>query len=102
MYSLVTVNGGGIKKAKGVNRNVVDSMKHKGHNDLLFDKRLMRHSMKRIQSKSHSIGIYDACKISLSCFDKRYILNYDNSRLAYFRRDCCVGISSLAYFIEMH
>ena len=32
--------------------------------------------MKRIQSKLHRIGIYDDCKISLSCSDgKRYILD---------------------------
>ena len=38
-------------------------------------KKMMRHKMKRIQSKLHRIGLYDVCKISLSCFDdKRYIL----------------------------
>ena len=37
---------------------------------------MMRHKTKRIQSKLHRIGIYDICKISLSCFDgKRYILD---------------------------
>ena len=44
--------------------------------DVLFNKKMMRHKMKRIQSKLHGIGTYDVCKISLSCFDdKRYILN---------------------------
>ena len=65
MHFLITAGGGGIKKAKGVNKNVVDSVKHKGCNDLLFVKRLMRHSMKRIQSKSYSIGTFDVCKISV-------------------------------------
>ena len=32
--------------------------------------------MKRIQSKLHSIGTYDVCKILLSCFeDKEYIID---------------------------
>ena len=36
----------------------------------------MRHKMKRNQSKLHRTGPYDACKISLSCFDdKKYILD---------------------------
>ena len=38
-------------------------------------KKIMRHKMKRIQSKLHRTGTYEVCKISLSCFDdKRYIL----------------------------
>ena len=48
----------------------------------------MRHNMKRIQSKLHRIGNYDACKISLSCSDdKRYILHDSIFSLAYFHRD---------------
>ena len=36
---------------------------------------LIRHKMKRIQSKKHKIGTYDVNKI-LSCFDdKRYLVN---------------------------
>ena len=65
MHSLVTADGGGIKRAKDVNKNVVDNVKHKGYNDLLFVKRLMRHSMKRIQSKPYSIGTFDVCEISV-------------------------------------
>lgn len=65
MHSLVTADGGGIKRAKGVDENVVDSAKHKGYNDLLFVKRLMRHNMKRIQSKPYSIETFDVCKISV-------------------------------------
>ena len=37
---------------------------------------MIRHNIKRIQSKLHKIGTYDVCKISLSCFDdKRYVLD---------------------------
>ena len=52
-----------------------------------FNKKAVRHVMKRIQSKLHRIGIYDVCKISWSCFDdKRYIL-YDgiNSWLIFIK-----------------
>ena len=44
--------------------------------------------MKRIQSKLHKIGTYDACKIYLSCFDdKIYILDDGINSLAYFHKD---------------
>ena len=44
--------------------------------------------MKRNQSKLHRIGIYDVCKISLSCFDdKRYILDNGVNSLVYFHKD---------------
>ena len=44
--------------------------------------------MKKIQSKEHKIGTYDANKISLSCFDdKRYILNAGITSLTYFHKD---------------
>ena len=74
MHSLVSVDGEEIKKAKGVNKNIVKSIRHKKFVHALFNKKIMRHNMKRIQSKLHKIGTYDVCKISLSCFDdKRYI-----------------------------
>ena len=41
--------------------------------------------MKRIQSKLHRTGNYDAYKISLSCLDdKRYILDDGINSYAYF------------------
>ena len=76
MHSLVTVDGGEIKKAKGVNKNVVDRIKHKEYVGMFFDRDLMRHNMKRIQSILHRIGTYDACKSYLPCFDdRRYVLD---------------------------
>ena len=51
-------------------------MKHKEFVDALFNKKVIRHNMKRIQSKLHGLGTYDVYKISLSCFDdKRYVLD---------------------------
>ena len=85
---MVTVDCGGIKKPKDVNKNVVDSIRHKEYIDMLFSKGLMRHSMKKIQIKLHRLGTYDTFRIPLSCFDdKCYILDDGVSSLAYFHRD---------------
>ena len=49
---------------------------------------MIRHEMKRVQSKLHTIGTYNVCKISLYFFDdKRYILNDGINSLAYFFKD---------------
>ena len=54
----------------------------------MFNKILIRKTMKRIQSKLHRIDTYDVYKISLSCFgDKRYILDDGINVLAYFQKD---------------
>ena len=42
--------------------------------DILFNKKINRYKMKRIQSKKEKLGRYGIDKISLSCFDdKRYV-----------------------------
>ena len=44
--------------------------------DVLFNKKIIRHKMKRIESKKHKLGTYEIGKICLSCFDdKRYVLD---------------------------
>ena len=49
---------------------------------------MIRHKIKRIQSKLHRIRTYDVSEISLSCFaEKRYILGDDINSLAYFHKD---------------
>ena len=56
--------------------------------DTLFNKKIMRHKMKRIQSKKHKLGTYEINNISLSCFDdKRYVQDDSINRLAYFHKD---------------
>ena len=56
--------------------------------DVLFNKKVVRYNMKRIESKLHRIGTYDVCKISLSFFDdKRYVLDDGVNTLAYFQKD---------------
>ena len=44
--------------------------------DGLFNEKIIRHKMKRFQSKKHKLRTYEIDKISLSCFDdKRYVLD---------------------------
>ena len=35
--------------------------------NILFNKKIMRHKMKRIQAKKHKLSTYEINKISLSC-----------------------------------
>ena len=84
MYSLISVDDGEVTKAKGVNKK----MRHKEFVDVLFNKKVMRHNMKRIRSRLHKIRTYNVCKISLSCFDdKRYVLNNVVNSLGYFHKE---------------
>ena len=73
-----------VNKVKRVNKK----LRHREYLDVLFNKKVVRHSMKRIQSNLHEIGTYDIFKISLSCFDdKRYVLDDGINTLAYFHKD---------------
>ena len=56
--------------------------------DTLSNKKVLRHKVKRTESKKHKLGTYEIKKISLSCFDdKRFGLNDSNRTLAYFNKD---------------
>ena len=84
MYSIKKINGSESSTTKGVNI----ATEFNEFKDVLFNKKVIRHKMKRIQAKKHKIGIYEIDKISLSCFDdKRYVLDGINT-LAYFHKDC--------------
>ena len=84
MYPLVSVDNKEVKKAKGVNKK----LRHKESLDVLFNKSIARHSMKRIRIKLHEIGTYDIFKIPLSYFDdKRCVLDKGINSLAYFHKD---------------
>ena len=79
MYSLIS-NNIEMNKAKGINLK----LKQKEYIDVLFNKKILRHTMKRILSERHNIGSYVISKISLSCYDdKRFILNDGINSLAY-------------------
>ena len=70
--------------AKGVSI-AIEFNKFKG---VLFNEKIIRQKMKRIQSKKHKLGTYEIDKISLSCFDdKRYVLDDGIHTLAYFHKD---------------
>ena len=56
IYSLVDVDGGENKKAKRVDKNVVKNTRHKEFVGVLFNKKMIRHKMKRIQSNLHKIS----------------------------------------------
>ena len=70
---------------------------NKGHNafiefqefyDTLFQKKILRYTIRRIGSKNHNLGTYETNKISLSCFaNKRYILKNGINTLAYGHKD---------------
>ena len=84
MYSLISVDNKEVNKAKGVNKK----LRHKEYLGVLFNKKVVSHSMKRIQSKLHEIGTYDIFKVSLSfLYDKRYVLDDGINTLAYFHKD---------------
>ena len=55
---------------------------------VLFNKKIIRHKMKRIQGKKHKLGTYEIDKTSLSCFDdKRYVLDDGIYALSYFHKN---------------
>ena len=79
MYSLISTNMV-LNKAKGINLK----LKHKEYVNVLFNKKNLRHKMKRILNERHNIGSYVINKIILSCYDdKRFILNDGINSLAY-------------------
>ena len=79
MHSLIS-NNMEINKAKGANLK----LNLKEYVDVLFNRNILRHKMKRILSEKHNINSYLLNKISLSCYDdKRFILNDGINSLVY-------------------
>ena len=84
MYLIKKNDGSELNTAKGVNI----ATEFNEFKDVLFNKKIIRHKMKRIQAKKHKIGTYETDKISLSCFDdKRYVVGDGIHMLAYFHKD---------------
>ena len=69
MYSIKTINDSESCTTKGVNI----ATEFNEFRDVLFNKKVIRQKMKRIQAKRHKIGTYEIDKISLSCFDDKKI-----------------------------
>ena len=84
MYSMKKIDGKECNTVKGVGiATEFDKFK-----DVLFNKNIIRHKMKRIQSKKHKLETYEIDKISLSTFgDGRYVLDDGISTLTYFHKD---------------
>ena len=59
------------KTTKGVNRNVVLTIRHNGYKYVLLNNKILRHLMNGIRSKHHTIGTYEINEIALSCFDDK-------------------------------
>ena len=68
------INGKECNTAKGVSMGT-DFDKFK---DVLFNEKIIRHKMKRIQSKKHKLGTYEIDKMSLLCFDNKIIYILDD------------------------
>ena len=47
-----------------MNSNIAARISHNEYKDDLFNKKCLKHSMNRIQSKDHKIGTYEINKIS--------------------------------------
>ena len=72
IYSMKNIDGKESNTAKGVNI-ATEFNEFKG---TLFNKKLLRHKVKTIQSKKRRVRTYEIRKISLSCYDnKRFVLD---------------------------
>ena len=72
LYSMKNIDGKESNTAKGVNI----ATEFNEFKDTLLNSKIIRHKMRRIQSKKHKIGTYEINTISLWCFDdKRFVLN---------------------------
>ena len=84
MYSIKKIYGKESNTAKGVSITT----EFNEFKDVLLNKKIIRHKMKRIQAKQNKIGTYETDKIPLSCFDdKRYVLDDGIHTLAYFHKN---------------
>ena len=84
MHSMKNVDDKESNTAKGVNiATAFNEFK-----DTFFNRKIIRHKMRKIQGKKHKMGTYKIIKISLSCFaDKRLVSNNGIHTLAYFHKD---------------
>ena len=71
MYSMKKIDDKESNMAKRVNI----ATEFNEFKDTLFNKKIIRHKMRRIQGKKHKVGTYEINKIPLSVFDdKRFVL----------------------------
>ena len=83
MYWMLSDDGKESSTSKGVDV----ATKFNQFRDTLFNKKVLRYKMKRIQRKKQKLGTYEISKISSWCFDgKRFALNVGIHTLAYFHK----------------
>ena len=84
MYSTKNIDGKKSNTTKGMNI----ASEFNEFKDTLFNKKVLKHKMRRIQGKKHKLGTYEINKISLSCFDdKKFVLDDEIDTLAYVHKD---------------
>ena len=84
MYLMLSDDGKKSSTAKGVNI----ATEFNELRETLFNNKIMKQKMKRIQSKNQKLVIYEISKISLSVFDdKRFVLNDGIHTLPYFHKN---------------
>ena len=80
IFSMKNIDGKESNTTKAVNI----ATEFNEFKDTLFNKRVLKHKMRRMQDKKHKMGTYEIIKILLSCFDdKRFVLNDEIHALAY-------------------
>ena len=84
MYSTKNIDGKKSNTTKGMNI----ASEFNEFKDTLFNKKVLKHKMRRIQGKKHKLGTDEIKKISLSCFDdKTFVLDDEIDTLAYVHKD---------------
>ena len=84
MYSIKNIDGKEYNTAKRVS---IETEFNK-FKDVLFNKKNIKHKVKRFQSKKHKLGTYEINTKSLSYFDdKRYVLDDGIYTLKYFHKN---------------
>ena len=84
MYFMKNIDNKESNTTKGVNIAIAFNE----FKNTLFNKKVIRHKMRKFQGKKHTMGAYEINKISSSVFDdKRFVLNDGIHTFAYIRRD---------------
>ncbi len=81
------------RKAKGIKKSTVRTIRHEDYVECLFNMKQMRHSFHAIRSQQHQLYTVKQRKLSLSCYDdKRYLLDCSIHSLPYghraLKREC--------------
>ena len=84
MYSICDVNS----SQKSANKGHSSNIRHNEFMDVLFNKKVIRHIMKRAKSFGHRMYACESNKTSLSAFDEKgYILDDGIHTLSYGHKD---------------